>query len=180
MLNSELLKARFGQYGAAWLAGFAITAVAVVAGAMLFGVDLIWLTDQVLPVMLGLAGVLLVLAASMMLVSRETLGTKLVFLLLTGVLALPLLWAPVLGAVLAAWIGERSIEYSSVYARFRIVVGDLVYPLVEAVFSGALFETVWRWMQVFSGLVGFLSAFAQAWPWIRRFLGREPAPSEEY
>lgn len=55
------------------------------------------------------------------------------------------------------------------------MVGDLVYPLARSVFSGALFESVWRAMQVFAGFVGFLSAFAKAWPYIKRILGRDEA-----
>lgn len=175
MLNSELLKTRLGHYGALWLAAFGISAVVLVMGPMLAGADPIGLTDAVLPLLFAVLAVLLLLFTSLALISRETLGTKLVFVLLAGMLALPLFWAPVLGAILAAWVAERSIEYSDVYARFRIVVSDLIYPLVETVFSGAVFESVWRAMQVFSGIVGFISAVATAWPWIKRFLGRDEA-----
>jgi hypothetical protein len=175
MLNSELLKTRLGQYGAAWLIAFVVCAAVFVGGPMLLDMDVIALADAVLPVAFALLGLGLILFLSLALISRETLGTKLVLLLLTVVLALPLLWSPVLAAVGGAWLAERSIEYSTAYARFRVVVGDLVYPLVQSVFSGALFETVWQAMQVFAGLVGFISAFAKAWPWIRRFLGREEA-----
>lgn len=177
MLNSELLKTRLGHYGAAWLLAFALAALIFIVGP-LAGVDLIDLTDGVLPVMFTLLGLGLVLFMALSLTSGETLGTKLVLLVLTVALALalPLLWAPVLAAVGAAYLYERSIEYSQAYAQFRITVGDLVYPAVQSVFSGALFETVWQVMQVFAGIVGFLSAFAKAWPWIKRFLGREEAP----
>lgn len=175
MLNSELLKSRLSQYGAAWLGAFALCAVVFLAGPWLMGWDVIELADLVLPVAFTVIGLGLVLFLSLALISRETLGTKLVLLLLTAILLLPLLWSPVLAAVLGAWAFERSIEYSDAYARFRIVVGDLVYPLVQSVFSGALFETVWWLMQLFAGFVGFLSAVGKAWPWIRRFLGREEA-----
>ena len=175
MLNSELLKTRLGHYGAAWLLAFALAALIFIVGP-LAGVDLIDLADRVLPVMFTLLGLGLVLFLALSLTSGETLGTKLVLLVLTVALALPLLWAPVLAAVGAAYLYERSIEYSQAYAQFRITVGDLVYPAVQSVFSGALFETVWQVMQVFAGIVGFLSAFAKAWPWIKRFLGREEAP----
>lgn len=175
MLNSEFLKTRFAQYGALWLAAFGISAAVLVLGPMLAGADMIGLADTVLPLLFAVLAILLLLFTSLALISRETLGTKLLFVLLAAVLALPLFWAPVLGAILAAWVAERSIEYSDVYARFRVVVGDLIYPMVEAVFGGALFETVWRAMQLFSGIVGFISAVATAWPWIKRFLGREDA-----
>lgn len=173
MLNSELLKSRLSHYGAAWLIAFVVTAIPLMAGSLLFGADLIRLVDAVLPAMFAATGLLLLLFLSLLLISRETLGTKLVLVVLTVVLALPLFWAPVLAAVMSAFFAERSIEYSEAYARFRVIVGDLVYPLVRSVFSGALFETVWMLMQVFAGIVGFLSAFAKAWPFIRRFLGRD-------
>ncbi|MDO9474560.1 MAG: hypothetical protein Q7J28_16040 [Caulobacter sp.] len=175
MFNLELLKTRLSQYGAAWLIAFALSAVALVGGPWLLDLDVIDLADRVLPAAFTLIGLGLIVFLAMALISGETLGTKLALLLLTVLLALPLLWSPVLAAVGAAWLFDRSIEYSAAYARFRIVVGDLVYPLVQSVFSGALFETVWQLMQLFAGLVGFVSAFARAWPWIKRLLGREPA-----
>ena len=175
MLNSELLKTRLSQYGAAWLIAFATCAVVFLAGPWLMGWDVIALADAVLPVAFTVIGLGLVVFLSLALISGETLGTKLAILLLTVILALPLLWSPVLAAVTGAWAFDRSIEYSTAYARFRITVGDLVYPLVQSVFSGALFETVWQLMQLFAGLVGFISAAAKAWPWIRRVLGREEA-----
>lgn len=173
MLNSELLKTRLSQYGAAWLASFGLCAVVFLLGPWLMGWDVVELADVVLPAAFTVIGLGLILFLSMALISRETLGTKLVILLLTLVLVLPLLWAPVLAAVLGAWVFDGLIEYSTAYARFRITVSQLVYPLVSSVFSGALYETVWFWMQWFAGFVGFLSAVGKAWPWIKRFLGRE-------
>lgn len=173
MLNSELLKTRLSQYGAAWLATFALCAVIFLGGPRLFGLDVIDLADTVLPVAFTVIGLALIVFLSLSLISRETLGTKLAVLPLTVLLVLPLLWSPVLAAIGGAWMFDRSIEYSHAYARFRITVGDLVYPLIVAVFNGALYETVWLWMQWFASFVGFLSALAKAWPWIKRFLGRE-------
>lgn len=175
MLNSELLKTRLSHYGAAWLGAFGLCAAVFLVGPWLFGADVIKLADVVLPVAFTVIGLGLIVFLSLALISRETLGTKLAILLLTAILVLPLLWAPVLAAVLGAWVFDGLIEYSTAYARFRITVSQLVYPLVSAVFSGALYETVWLWMQWFAGFVGFLSAVAKAWPWIRRFLGREEA-----
>ena len=175
MFNLELLKTRLSQYGAAWLIAFLVCGVVLVGGPWLAGLDVIDLADLVLPAAFTLIGLGLIVFLAMALISGETLGTKLALLLLTVLLALPLLWSPVLAAVGAAWLAERSIEYSEAYARFRIVVGDLVYPLVQSVFTGALFETVWQLMQIFAGFVGFLSAVGRAWPWIKRLLGREEA-----
>lgn len=174
MLNSELLKTRLSHYGAAWLVAFALAGVIFLVGPLL-GADLIALADLVLPAMFTIIGLGLILFLSLALISKQTLGTKLAILLLTVILALPLLWAPVLAAIGAAWAHDRSIEYSEAYARFRVVVGDLIYPVAASVFSGALFDTVWKATQIFAGLVGFLSAFAKAWPYIRRFLGRDEA-----
>ncbi len=172
MLNGELIKTRVSHYGAAWLIAFTLAGLVLLIGPWL-GFDLIALADNVLPAAFTLIGLSLILFVALALITRETLGTKLALLLLTVVLALPLLWAPVLAAIGAAWVHERSIEYSQAYAQFRIVVGDLVYPMVASVFSGALFETVWRLMQAFAAFVGVLSAFAKAWPYVRKILGRD-------
>jgi len=176
MLNSELLKTRLGQYGAVWLAVFALAAAVFVGGPILSGADVIALADTVLPIAFAGLGLLLIGYLMLALISGETLGTKLALILLTVLLALPLLWSPVLAAVLGAWLGERSIEYSQAYARFRIVVGDLLFPMIQSVFGGALFETVWWLLQLFASAVGVASAFAKVWPWIKRILGREEAP----
>lgn len=177
MLNNELIKSRLSQYGAAWLVAFALAAVVFIGGPMLLGADIIGLADTVLPVAFALIGLLLVGYLVLALTSGQTLGTKLVLTVLTVVLALPLLWSPVLAAVAGAYLAERSIEYSVAYARFRIIVGDLLFPMIQSVFSGALFETVWMLLQLFASVVGVVSAIAKAWPWIRRFLGREATPA---
>ena len=177
MLDNELIKSRLSQYAAVWLSAFALAAVVFIGGPMALGADVIGLADTVLPVAFALIGLLLVGYLVMALTSGQTLGTKLVLTVLTVLLALPLLWAPVLAAVAGAFFAERSIEYSAVYARFRIIVGDLLFPVIRSVFSGALFEQVWILMQLFATAVGVISAFAKAWPWIRRFLGREEAPA---
>lgn len=175
MLNNELIKSRLSQYGAVWLGAFALAAVIFIGGPMALGADVIGLADAVLPVAFAAIGLLLIGYLVLALTSGQTLGTKLVLLLLTLLLALPLLWSPVLAAVAGAFFAERSIEYSAVYARFRIIVGDLLFPVIQSVFSGALFEQVWILLQVFASAVGVISAIAKAWPWIRRFLGREEA-----
>lgn len=177
MLNNELIKSRLSQYGAVWLGAFALAAVVFIGGPMALGVDVISLADTVLPPAFAAVGLLLIGYLVLALTSGQTLGTKLVLTALTVLLTLPLLWAPVLAAVAGAYLTERSIEYSEAYARFRIIVGDLLFPMIQSVFSGALFETVWLLLQLFASVVGVVSAIAKAWPWIRRFLGREGATS---
>ena len=111
MFNLELLKTRLSQYGAAWLIAFLVCGVVLVGGPWLAGLDVIDLADLVLPAAFTLIGLGLIVFLAMALISGETLGTKLALLLLTVLLALPLLWSPVLAAVGAAWLAERSIEY---------------------------------------------------------------------
>jgi len=180
MLNLELIKTRLSHYGAAWLLAFMVCAMALIGGPWLLGLDVIDMSDQVLPVAFTVIGLGLILFLIMTLVSRESLGTKLVLLVLTLFLTLPLLWSPVLAAVAGAWVAERSIEYSTAYARFRIVVGNLIYPLAQMVFSRALFETVWWWMEFLSAFIGFLAALERGWSSIKSLLGldRTPAPQE--
>lgn len=178
MLNNELIKSRLSQYGAVWLGAFALAAIIFIGGPMLLGADVIGLADTVLPFAFAVIGLLLIGYLVMALTSGQTLGTKLVLLVLTLLLALPLLWSPVLAAVVGAYFAERSIEYSTVYARFRITVGDLLFPVIQSVFSGALFEQVWILLQLFASAVGVASAIAKAWPFIRRFLGREEPASD--
>lgn len=102
MLNAELIKTRLSQYGAAWLVLFALAGLIFLVGPLL-DLDLIDLTDRVLPVAFTVIGLGLVLFLALALITRETLGTKLAIVLLAVLLALPLLWSPVLAAIGSAW-----------------------------------------------------------------------------
>ncbi len=179
MLNLELIKTRLSHYGAAWLLAFLVCAMALIGGPWLLGLDVIDMSEQVLPVAFTVIALGLILFLIMTLASRETPGTKLVLLVLTLFLTLPLLWSPVLAAVAGAWVAERSIEYSTAYARFRIVVGNLIYPLAQMVFSRALFETVWWWMEFLSAFIGFLAALERGWSSIKSLFGLERAPAAQ-
>ena len=108
MFNIGYLKTRLGQYGALWVATFVLTGAAI--GIGVFVDDLIFIIDKVLPVGLGLAALGLGVGVVVSLVSKETLGTKLVIVILAVVLAMPLLWGPVSAAVVAAFLADRSIE----------------------------------------------------------------------
>lgn len=173
MISLGHLKTRLGQYAALWVGAF------LLGGAALWlvraFVDLIPAMDLVLPV--ALAAVTLGLGAGVIasLLSRETVGTKLAVIVLAALLALPLLWAPVSAAVVIAFFADRSIEYSQTYAAFQIGVARLLFPISEAIGDGDLLGWVWTAFQWVSSVVGFLSAVANIWPFVKRLLGPEPA-----
>jgi hypothetical protein len=174
MVNPGYLKRRLGQYAALWVGGFLLGGAAILAG--LWFADLMTAVDRVLPVMLG--GLALALGAGLVLTlaSGETVGTRLVVLLLATLLALPLLWAPVSAAVAIAWFAGRAIEYSESYAAFQIGISRVLFPIGQALGQGDLFGWVWSVFQWVSTVVGFLSAMVRVWPMLRRLLGPEPEP----
>jgi hypothetical protein len=172
MIGLAHLKTRLAQYGAAWVTAFLIAGIAILVG-MVFA-DLIVATDWVLLVMISTTVLALGIGVIVSLLSRETLGTKLVVAILAMFLALPLMWAPVAAAASIAFFADRSIEYSGVYATFQIGVSELLFPLEELVRSGAVFGSVWALFQGIATVVGFISALANIWPLLRRVFGPEP------
>lgn len=172
MFNLGYLKRRLGQYAALWVGGFLVGGAAILVG--LGFADLMTAVDRVLPVMLGALGLALGAGVVLGLLSGETVGTKLVLLLLAVLLALPLLWAPVSAAVAIAWFADRSIEYSESYAAFQIGVSRVLFPISQALGQGDVFGWVWSAFQWVSTVVGFLAALSRIWPAIRRLLGPEP------
>lgn len=172
MVSLAHLKRRLGQYGATWVIGFLLSGVAILIGSMVG--DMIAMTDLVLPVVM--VGVVVALGAGVVMtwLSNQTLGTKLVVLILALLLVLPLLWAPVSAAVAIAWVLGRAIEYSAVYAGFQIRVSDILYPLGQILFGPSLFGMIWEVFQMVASVVGFLSALANIWPILQRVLGSEP------
>ncbi|MDB5471112.1 MAG: hypothetical protein JWR84_2672 [Caulobacter sp.] len=169
-MNTVLIKRRLGWYGLAWMGGFLLVLLVMVAGRYLFGADVIDLADMIIPASLGVMALALIGVVIRDLVSRETIGTRVVIVLLAALLLLPLLWSPVSAAVTAAWIADRSIEYSSAYADFRITISRLLYPMVEAVSSGAAFELAWQAFQFVASAVGFFSSLLQVIGFLRRLL----------
>jgi hypothetical protein len=172
MFNLGYLKRRLGQYAALWVGGFLVGGAAILVG--LGFADLMTAVDRVLPVMLGALGLALGAGVVLGLLSGETVGTKLVLLLLAVLLALPLLWAPVSAAVAIAWFADRSIEYSESYAAFQIGVSRVLFPISQELGQGDVFGWVWSAFQWVSTVVGFLAALSRIWPAIRRLLGPEP------
>jgi hypothetical protein len=173
MFNLAYLKRRLGQYAALWVGGFLLSGAAILVGLMF--ADLMVAIDAVLPVVLGATALALGVGVVLSLLSGETLGTKLVLLLLALLLALPLLWGPVSAAVAIAFFADRTIEYSVVYRDFQIGVSRVLFPLSEALGQADVFGWVWSAFQWVSTVVGFFAAVAKAWPVIRRLLGPEPA-----
>jgi hypothetical protein len=172
MFNLAYLKRRLGQYAALWVGGFLLSGAAILVGLMF--ADLMVAIDWVLPALLGATALTLGAGVVLSLLSGETLGTKLAVLLLAGLLALPLLWAPVSAGVAIAFFADRSIEYSESYAAFQIGISRVLFPISQALGDGDLFGRVWTAFQWISTVVGFLSALARIWPAIRRLLGPEP------
>lgn len=172
MFNTALIRVRLGQYGAAWVIGFVLAIVAILAGGWLAHMPLVKVADLVLPVAFaGLTLAVLGVLVMTLTAGRETVATRLVIALLAVLLFLPLLWAPVLGAVGAAWIGKVSIEYSEVYAQFRILISQGLFKLAGLMFANPLIDTVWTLFQGLATIVGFISAFFQVWPRVLRLLG---------
>ena len=162
MLNSDLLKHRLSQYGVAWLLSFVVTLLACLAVPALSHMRLVEVIDMVLPAMFLILGLLLIAGVVLALLSRARGTIKLLILLAALILALPLLWAPVLASVLAAYVMHVSIEYSQAYASFRIGVAQLLYPITTFAFGGAA-ESVWKLFQALSTIVGFLVGLHQLW-----------------
>jgi hypothetical protein len=166
MLNSDLLKARLSQYGVVWMLAFVLPLIIGLAAPTFFHVSLIAAADMMLPVIFLVLALVLAGAIIHALLSRASGLIKLVIVLLTLVLALPLLWAPVLAVVLDAYVQHVSIEYSSAYAGFRILIAKLLYPISEFAFGGAV-DTVWKGFQALSTIVGFFVGLHQLWVILR-------------
>lgn len=172
MFNTALIRTRLGQYGAAWLTGFVLSLIVVLGITWLSETPLVKAVDLVLPVAFAALtlGQLYVLVRTL-LSGSESVATRLVVIVLTLLLFLPLLWAPVVGAISAAWIGQASIEYSAVYAQFRIRVSQALFDLAGMMFANPLMDTVWALFEGLATVVGFFAAFFQIWPRLLRLLG---------
>ena len=178
MLNLDLIGARLSQYGMVWLAAFVLAVASTLIPIWAFDARLAEAADMTLMIAFPSLGVLLVAALVVFAVARETWLTRGTLIVLTLILALPLFWSPVLAVVAAAWANGSAIEYSEVYAGFRILVGKASYAITEEIFGSPLVDAAWSAMQIFAGLLGFISAFANTVRVIRRLsqTPAEPAP----
>ena len=173
MIGLAHLKRRAGQYAGTWVLGFLLTGAAILA--LWTQMDLMDAADAALPFGLALTGLLLGAGVVLTLFGPETPLTKIVVVILALILLLPLLWAPIASAVVIAFFADRPIEYSGAYAAFRIAVSDLLWPLSQGLGMGDVLDGLWRAFQWVASVVGFISAWVNAWPVIRRLLGQEPA-----
>jgi hypothetical protein len=171
MLNLGLLRTRFGQYGAAWLGSFLLVLLGDLAAGLL-RIPLAAAADALLLVSLIALAVAFAAFVARTLVSDESGTTKAVLLVLGLVLLLPLLWAPVLGAVASAYIAHVSIEYSGVYAGFRIIVGNVIFAVMRLFTNNPYLEAGFAVFQNLAVIVGFLASTVQLW---QTFVGRRRA-----
>lgn len=175
MIGLAHLKRRAGQYAGLWVLAFLAAGAAILA--LMTRMDLMDAADAVLPVGLALTGLLLGAGVVLTLFGPETPLTKIVVTFLALILLLPLLWAPVASAVAIAFFADRPIEYSGAYAAFRIGVSDVLWPISQGLGMGAVLDGLWQAFQWVASVVGFISAWVNAWPVIRRLLGQEPTPA---
>lgn len=177
MIARKHLRRRLSQYGALWLGGF-VGALMVMA-ILVFGIrtPLAPAADLVLPVALGMLGLAVIAGVGVTVVKDVGLSTKSLITALALLLLLPLLWAPVLAVVVTAAIAGASVEYSSVYAEFRIAVSNLIYPLVAMLGEDPLISLVWQAFQIVASIVGAIASALQVWRFIKPLL-YEPDEAE--
>ena len=170
-----LLDRGIERFGIAWILAFLASVTLVTPISAVAAHSRYALIDTVLAVelsMLALGWIGVVVAA--MFARQATPVAKLVFVMAAGGLLLPLLWSPVLGAVVAAWLTGAAIEYSQVYAQFRIHVGQLLFPLVTTLTRSDLVDLGWNAFQSVATIIGFVAAFTQLWPgFVASFRGSE-------
>ena len=162
MINGDLLKARFGQYGAAWLGTFLLVLLGDLAAGLLH-MPLTSAADLFLLISLVSLAIAFAVFFAQTVLSGQNGATKTVLLVLGALLLLPLLWAPMLGAIASAFIGHVSIEYSGVYAGFRIVVGNVIFGVMSLFTHNPYVEAGIQVFQSLAIFVGFVASMAQLW-----------------
>lgn len=170
MIGRKQLRRRLSQYGALWLGGFVSTLL--VMAVMVFGMrmPLASAADLVLPIALALLGLAVIAGVVITVVKDIGLSTKSLITALALLLVLPLLWAPVLAVVVTAAIAGASVEYSTVYAEFRIAVSNLIYPLAAMLGEDTLISLVWQAFQIVASIVGAIASALQVWRFIKPLL----------
>lgn len=173
MLNFDLMALRLRQYGAAWVTAFFGVLIAGTACGLLLHMDLISVINVLLLVAFALIAVLVALFLVTTIAADETGATKGAMVATALVLLTPLIWAPVLGAIGAAFLGHVSIEYSNVYAAFRILLGKGVYVVLRLFSQNPVIEAGLKLMEIFATVVGFVASVSQIWEVLGR-RGRSP------
>jgi hypothetical protein len=174
----KILKARLSEYGALWLASFLLVLIGAGIASLAVGLDLIDVADIVLPISFAVLGGAVVVGLTLTVISRASLGAKVLITALALLLLLPLLWSPVLAVLIVATIAQVTIEYSQAYAQFRIIVSQLIYPVVSLLVEGPLVAAVWNAFQIVASIVGFVASALQVWRVLKPFLTR--ATSEAF
>jgi hypothetical protein len=168
----KILKARLSEYGALWLASFLLVLTGAGIASLAVGLDLIDVADIVLPISFAVLGGAVVVGLTLTVISRASLGAKVLITALALLLLLPLLWSPVLAVLIVATIAQVTIEYSQAYAQFRIIVSQLIYTLVSLLVEGPLVAAVWNAFQIVASIVGFVASALQVWRVLKPFLTR--------
>ena len=73
----------------------------------------------------------------------------------------------------AVAIGQGIGQLVPAIAGFRILVGRLIFGVTDSVLGSPMVDAGWAFMQVFAGVVGFVSAVGQVWITVQR-LGHTP------
>jgi hypothetical protein len=169
MPNRSHVMIRLSQYAVAWASAFLVVLALALAGRFLLHLDTIRSVDALLGLALILLGLLVVAGVAATLISKQSLATKVAVSVLAVLLLLPLLWSPVLAAVLTAKLTGVSIEYSGVYAGFRITVSRFLYALFQG--GGAAVETIWPVFETVATILGFAASVLE----LMRLLRRRPS-----
>ncbi len=162
MLNLGLVAKRFGQYGAAWAGAFLLVLLGDLA-LTVARVPFAKACDPLLLIALIAVSVGFALFVALTWASRESTPTKVVLLAAGVVLLFPLLWAPMLGAVAAAYLVKASVEYSAVYAGFRIIIGRMIFMGMRLFSDNPYVEAGLSVLNVLATVVGFIASLAQLW-----------------
>lgn len=170
MIARRHLRRRLSQYGALWLGGFVVTLLVMSIMVFAVGMPVAETADLTLPIAFALLGLAVLVGVGVTVARDVGLTTKSLITALALLLTLPLLWAPVLAVVVTAAIAGASVEYSSVYAQFRITVSHLIYPLAAMLGEDPLVSFVWQAFQVVASIVGAAASALQVWRMVRPLL----------
>ncbi len=163
MINFDLLALRLRQYGLAWVVGFFAVLIGCLVASGLLHMQLTKAIDLLLFAGFAALAVLVVAAFLLALVSSESGATKTAIIAIGLFLLIPLFWAPVLGAIAAAALDHASIEYSTVYASFRILLGKGIYAVMRIFSQNPVIELGMKLMEIFAAIVGFIASISQVW-----------------
>ncbi len=174
--GGRLVSRGFSQFAAAWFASFGLTLVVVLVAAVRARPALYDVTDRVLVIGLISLSIGWFLSVGAALFNpRVGVLSKLAYAAVAGLMLLPLLWAPVLASVVAAWLTGASIEYSAVYAQFRIHVAQVLFPVSAGLAGADLIDAFWNAFQVVATIIGFVASVISIWPLVAGQLGRVPS-----